>query len=63
MGQKLTMPVGKYIDKEVTKLPSDYLKWLAENWADEEICAAADEEYRRRTDDGEHFYDDYFCDD
>lgn len=58
MGEPIIMPCGKYKGEELSLIPSDYLKWLAENWADETICAAADEEYRRRTDDNEHFYED-----
>jgi len=54
----IIMPVGKYEGDKIESIPSDYLKWLAENWADEIICEAADEEYRRRTDYGDHFYDD-----
>lgn len=58
MHESVTMPCGKYKGKEIGLIPSDYLKWLAENWADEIICAAADKEYRSRTDYGEHFYED-----
>lgn len=54
----IVMPVGKYEGDKIESIPSDYLKWLAENWADEIICEAADEEYRRRTDCCDHFYDD-----
>lgn len=52
------MPYGNYKDKTMGQIPSGYLKWLAENFEDEEICCAADEEYRKRTDENEHWWDD-----
>jgi len=54
----MKMPFGKFKGQKIDDIPSDYLKWVSENVENEEICCAADEEYRRRTDDGEHFYDD-----
>lgn len=49
----MKMPWGKHKDEEIEDLPSDYLKWLAENCEDDDICEAADEEYRWRKDNGE----------
>jgi Putative quorum-sensing-regulated virulence factor len=46
----MKMPWGKHAGKEIEDLPTDYLKWLAENCDDEDICEAADEEYRYRKD-------------
>lgn len=53
----LRMPFGKHKGKLVTDLPSSYLKWLAEECENDEICEAADEEYRWRTDNHAHFED------
>ena len=54
----MKMPFGKFKGQKIDTIPSDYLKWAAESIWDEKICCAADEEYRRRTDNNEHFYDD-----
>ncbi|MGH8373262.1 MAG: putative quorum-sensing-regulated virulence factor [Gammaproteobacteria bacterium] len=48
------MPFGKHKGKTIEDLPSSYLHWLAENCEDEDICAAADEEYRWRSDNNAH---------
>lgn len=52
------MPWGKYKETYIHKLPSDYLKWLAENcdW-DDEICTLADEEWQYRERYNTHQYD------
>lgn len=50
----MKMPWGKYAGTEIEEIPSDYLRWLAENCDDEAICEAADEEYRWRSDHGGH---------
>lgn len=49
----MEMPWGKHKGEDIEDLPTDYLKWLAENCDDEDICLAADEEYRYRKDRGE----------
>lgn len=49
---------GKFKGTKIRNLPSDYLKWVAENVENEDVCCAADEEYRWRTNNNEHFYDD-----
>jgi len=54
----MKMPFGKFKGREIDSLPSDYLKWVAGNVDDEEVCCAADEEYRARTDMNEHWYED-----
>jgi hypothetical protein len=53
----MEMPWGKFKGKQIEEVPSGYLKWLAENCEDDTICNAADEEYRWRTDNHEHFWD------
>jgi hypothetical protein len=51
------MPWGKFQGEDIEDIPSGYLKWLAENCEDDLICIAADEEYRWRTDNNEHFWE------
>lgn len=53
------MPWGKHKNQRIDRLPSDYLRWLAENIADEakgenSVCLAADREYRDREKYGSH---------
>lgn len=48
------MPFGKYKGTRISKLPSNYLLWMAENMADGELCYAADEEYQLRTKENSH---------
>ena len=52
------MPWGKFKGEQLEGLPSDYLRWLATNCEDDEIATLADEEFRERTDDGTHFWED-----
>ena len=42
------MPFGEHRGEDIEDIPSDYLRWLAENCNDEEIAIEADEEYRFR---------------
>jgi hypothetical protein len=51
------MPWGKYKGEEIEDIESDYLHWLAANANDDVIATVADEEWRRREDAGEHFYE------
>lgn len=51
------MPFGKHKGKDIEDIPSDYLKWVAENVDDEDICCAADEEYSWREAWNKHFYE------
>jgi len=44
----MKMPHGKFKGKEMHEIPSGYLRWLARNFDDEDICMAADEEYEQR---------------
>ncbi len=49
----MKMPWGKFKDKEIENLPSQYLKWLAENIGEDTpqrkaICIEADKEYQFR---------------
>lgn len=48
------MPFGKHKGTRIGDLPSSYLRWLAENCERDDICTAADEEYRWRTDNNAH---------
>lgn len=50
----MEMPFGKHKGEEIEDLPSSYLKWLAENMDNEDICLEADEEYQYRADNGCH---------
>lgn len=50
----MQMPFGKHKGEDIEDLPSSYLKWLAENCDDEEICEAADEEWQWRQDHNAH---------
>ena len=53
----IKMPFGKYKGRKVEDLPSNYLKWMIENIADEELQQAAYMEYRVRTHYTKHFYE------
>ena len=46
----MIMPWGMHKDKDIEDVPTAYLKWLAESCDDDDICRAADEEYRYRLD-------------
>ncbi len=50
----MIMPWGKHKGEDIEDIPSSYLKWLAENCENEDICCAADEEYKWRTDNNAH---------
>jgi len=50
----MIMPWGKHKGEEIDDLPSSYLRWLAESCDDDQICEAADIEYRWRSDHQEH---------
>ena len=50
------MPWGAYKDYVMHKIPSGYLRWLSENCEDDHIATLADEEYRWRSDNHEHWY-------
>jgi len=59
----MRLPCGKFRGKEIEEIPSSYLMWIAENWSEntpqnKAICMAADEEYRDRTENDSHWYDD-----
>ena len=51
----MRMPYGAYEGKEMHQIPSAYLKWLAENFAIENVCTAADKEWQWREKYGEHW--------
>ena len=44
----IKMPYGAYKGKPMHDIPSGYLRWVAENFKDERICKAADDEYQYR---------------
>jgi hypothetical protein len=58
MSDEITMPWGQFKGKFIHKLPSSYLRWVAENadW-DERIQLACDEEYQWRESNGQHIDD------
>lgn len=51
------VPFGKYRGKTIEEIPSGYLKWLAENCDNDDICEAADKEYQWRNQHSKHFWD------
>jgi len=51
----MRMPSGKFANKELHLIPSNYLRWIAENWDDEELCKEADDEWQWREKYGEHW--------
>ena len=53
----IPMPKGKFEGKLIVDIPSDYLRWVAENWEDDIIATAADEEWNFRQDNNSHFYE------
>ena len=52
----IRMPSGKFRGRELWTIPSPYLKWVAENWGDDEIATAADEEWQWREKHNQHIY-------
>ena len=46
----MRMPWGKHCEQDIEDLPTDYLRWLAENCEDDDVASAADEECRWRLD-------------
>lgn len=53
----MIMPSGKFRGKDMSEIPSPYLRWVAENWKEDEIAEAADKEYAYREIWGKHFSD------
>ena len=54
----MKLPYGKFKGEDIEDIPSGYLYWLAQNCEDDRIATEADEEYRFRTDNGTHMWDD-----
>ena len=54
----MKMPYGKFKGKEIHEIPSGYLRWLAQNFDDEDICMEADEEYNIREQQNAHWWED-----
>ena len=57
MNDEIRMPYGAFKGKKMHEIPSGYLKWLAENFDNEDICKAADDEYQYREKYGTHKWD------
>ncbi|MGO9372705.1 MAG: putative quorum-sensing-regulated virulence factor [Syntrophobacteraceae bacterium] len=53
----MVISFGKYRGKTIEELPSGYLKWIAENVDDDDLCEAADAEYQWRSQHGTHIWD------
>jgi hypothetical protein len=53
--ENIVMPYGAFKGKKMHQIPSRYLHWVAENFEDEEICVAADEEWCWREKYNEHW--------
>ena len=56
----MKMPWGKFKGRDIEKIPSPYLRWIAENWPEDTdrnraVCLAADKEYQYREKHGCHF--------
>ena len=50
---RIKMPYGKFKNQYIDKMPSGYLKWIAENWSENNarnkvIIKAADNEWQYR---------------
>jgi hypothetical protein len=54
----MLMPWGKFKGVEIHRLPSSYLRWLAENCEDDEISCQADDEWTWREHYNQHFEND-----
>ena len=54
----MRMPWGKHRGEDIEDIDSGYLMWLAKNCEQDEIATAADEEYRWRTDNNAHKWED-----
>lgn len=52
---EIKMPAGKFAGKTLEEIPSPYLKWVAENWDDEEVAEAASMEYEWRSEWDKHW--------
>jgi len=52
----MIMPFGKYRNKDLEEIPSDYLWWIAENVDDnEELVSEVEDELRWRSNWNKHF--------
>jgi hypothetical protein len=55
----MIMPWGKFQGEDIEDIPSDYLRWLAENCDDDLIATEADEEYNIREESNAHFWQEW----
>jgi hypothetical protein len=53
----MRLPWGKHKGEDIEDVPSDYLRWLAENCEQDYIATAADEEWQWREDNNAHKWD------
>lgn len=54
----MKMPWGKHKGEDIEDIPSDYLRWLAENCDNERIAETADAEWDFREKTNTHIYED-----
>lgn len=52
-----TMKHGKFKGIPIQDIPSGYLRWMAENLDDGDLCYAADTEYQRRERELDHWWE------
>lgn len=55
MPNLIKMPYGAFKGKTVDELPSGYLYWVAENFKDDRIATAADQEWQLREKQNAHW--------
>ena len=51
----IRMPNGKFRGKAMQEIPSKYLRWVAENYKNDTVAAAADNEWQWREKWDEHW--------
>ena len=53
----MIIPIGQFAGQEVEELPSDYLRWICEEYdpvRQQNIIVVAEKELKRRDHDGDH---------
>lgn len=45
---QIKMPAGMFKGRELEEIPSSYLRWVSENWNDDDVANAAYEELKWR---------------
>ena len=51
----MTLPFGKYHDKEMWQVPSSYLSYIMRDWTNNDLLVDAELEYAYRTKHGTHW--------